>query len=232
MGRTFEKGEVRERILLVAMEMIATHGLDGVSIRGINAAAGFSPAAFHYHFGTLENVVLAILESEMKPLMEQRIAMIKAAKKNRTPLTIRTLLEIQILPPAWNIIETEERGARYSRFFARLYNDNNPLISTFRERHYEQASESLNVLYREVLAHLPQEIIDFRTISAASTWINTLANLKRTPRPLYDEQKIENKNELWKRVISLIDFLVAGMEAPISEESPALFLKGWESCFR
>lgn len=45
--------------------MIATHGVEGVSIRGINAAAGASPATPRYHFATLENLVEAILEAEM-----------------------------------------------------------------------------------------------------------------------------------------------------------------------
>ena len=42
----------RERLLDCAEHLFADHGLEGVSLRAINAEAGLSPAALHYHFGT------------------------------------------------------------------------------------------------------------------------------------------------------------------------------------
>ena len=48
------KGEARQQILTVAETLFAEHGVDAVSLRKINAAAGVSPGVLHYHFGSRE----------------------------------------------------------------------------------------------------------------------------------------------------------------------------------
>ena len=62
----------REKLLDTAEELFAEHGLAGVSLRTINAEAGLSPAALHYHFGTQQALVEALLERRMPSLMERR----------------------------------------------------------------------------------------------------------------------------------------------------------------
>ena len=53
----------REKLLDCAEELFAEHGLEGVSLRTINAEAGLSPAALHYHFGTKDRLVEVLLRT-------------------------------------------------------------------------------------------------------------------------------------------------------------------------
>ncbi|HQR03143.1 MAG: TetR/AcrR family transcriptional regulator [Proteobacteria bacterium] len=218
-GAVARRGEGRERILAVATEMIAAHGVDGVSIRSINAAAGVSPATLHYHFGSLDNLVEAILETEMTPLMERRMEMLETARNSGISLTARVICEILTLPLANRIIEDEINGLRYVRFLARLYNDDHPSLYTIGNRYFSGRQQPLEELVYRALPHLPRDVVGLRMTSLTYAMVNTLADLKKGPRPPYAGKHPANgvsRKLLWQRVRTLIDFLTGALEAPVS----------------
>jgi AcrR family transcriptional regulator len=51
----------RELLLEAALRLFAEHGVDAVSIRAVNREAGLGPASVHYHFGTKEELLRAVL---------------------------------------------------------------------------------------------------------------------------------------------------------------------------
>ncbi|MEU6423728.1 TetR/AcrR family transcriptional regulator [Streptomyces spiralis] len=52
----------REALTDAAEKLFAEQGVEAVSIRAINAAAGLAPAAVHYHFGSKEALLEAVFE--------------------------------------------------------------------------------------------------------------------------------------------------------------------------
>ncbi|MEV3974347.1 TetR/AcrR family transcriptional regulator [Streptomyces sp. NPDC050698] len=55
-------GEATRAALMDAAErLFAEQGVEAVSVRAVNAAAGLAPAAVHYHFGTKEALLEAVL---------------------------------------------------------------------------------------------------------------------------------------------------------------------------
>jgi len=63
----------RERLLSAAKELFLEKGADQVSLRAINAAAGVNPGAVHYHFGSRDGLVSALLERELRPMWKGRL---------------------------------------------------------------------------------------------------------------------------------------------------------------
>ncbi len=51
----------RELLIAAALKVFAEEGIDAVSIRAVNREAGLGPASMHYHFGTKEALVDAVL---------------------------------------------------------------------------------------------------------------------------------------------------------------------------
>lgn len=51
----------REALMDAAERLFAEQGVDGVSVRAVNTAAGLAPAAVHYHFGSKEALLDAVL---------------------------------------------------------------------------------------------------------------------------------------------------------------------------
>ena len=63
MGKQKESSEiVIERVLKVPTELFAEHGVDGVSIRQIAAAAGINHALIIRYFGSKDALVAEILK--------------------------------------------------------------------------------------------------------------------------------------------------------------------------
>lgn len=73
------KGDVTKSRLLDATEhLIAEKGFDAVSVRDITGLAKANVAAVNYHFGSREGLLAAVLEHRMKPLLEERAALLEA----------------------------------------------------------------------------------------------------------------------------------------------------------
>ncbi|WP_024804023.1 TetR/AcrR family transcriptional regulator [Nocardia sp. BMG51109] len=64
----------RERLLTAAERLLLTERYDDVSVRAICAAAQANPAAVHYHFGSKDALVSALLEARLGPLWADRLS--------------------------------------------------------------------------------------------------------------------------------------------------------------
>ncbi|WP_340536834.1 TetR/AcrR family transcriptional regulator [Nocardioides sp. GXZ039] len=51
----------RDLLIAAALQAFAEEGIDAVSIRAVNRAAGVGPATVHYHFGTKDGLLDAVL---------------------------------------------------------------------------------------------------------------------------------------------------------------------------
>jgi AcrR family transcriptional regulator len=61
------------RLVLAAERLFALHGVEGVSLRQIGAEAGFANnSAVHYHFGSKDGLVEAILRHRLPQLISER----------------------------------------------------------------------------------------------------------------------------------------------------------------
>lgn len=58
----------RDRLLATAERLLLDTGYDSVSVRAICTAAGLNPAAVHYHFGSKDALVAAMLEDRLAPV--------------------------------------------------------------------------------------------------------------------------------------------------------------------
>ncbi len=69
----------RERLLTAAERLLLTERYDDVSVRRICTEAGANPAAVHYHFGSKEALVAALLEERLGALWADRLTEVTAA---------------------------------------------------------------------------------------------------------------------------------------------------------
>jgi AcrR family transcriptional regulator len=114
----------------VAEQLFAERGLEAVSLRTVNGEAGYSVAALHYHFGTREGLVQALLTRSQPPMLERRERMLAALRASREPPPLERIVEALVMPLAQSVLEDPERGSRAMRFLARLYFDHSPHMAT------------------------------------------------------------------------------------------------------
>lgn len=151
---------VKEKIVLVAERLFAEHGLDGVSLRQISAAAGNgNNTAVQYHFGSKQRLVQAIFEHRLPALSERRRVLV--ARKR--PDDLRSWLECQILPV---LEQGEQEGSNYLSFVTMLQQH---VRRDVFDRLPEELKQSTDVFLERVgdlLPHLPEPLRRHRTSQA------------------------------------------------------------------
>lgn len=111
-----------ERLLDAAERLFAHRGIRSVSVRAVNAAAGTNVAAVHYHFGSKDALVEAVLRRRMDALGRRRLAML-AALPTATPPPVRTVVEALVEPLAELSADPASSGRAYVQVLAALQAD-------------------------------------------------------------------------------------------------------------
>lgn len=107
-----------ERLVDAGEALFGLHGVEGVSLRQVSAAAGTgNNYAVQYHFGDVEGLVLGILARRM-PVIEARRAERLAKARDGGRIETRALMDILYRPL---IDHVDARGERaYARFVLAL----------------------------------------------------------------------------------------------------------------
>jgi AcrR family transcriptional regulator len=73
--RSARKAETRSRLLDAAARVYAKHGFGGATLDEVAAEAGFTKGAVYGHFGSKENLLLALLEEHLAEQVADQIAL-------------------------------------------------------------------------------------------------------------------------------------------------------------
>ncbi len=88
----------RELLIAAALKLFAAEGLEGVSIRAVNREAGLGPASVHYHFGTKEALVEAVLHIHGDAIVDAISRRARDLVDQEEPVTARDLVELLAQP--------------------------------------------------------------------------------------------------------------------------------------
>ncbi|MDI2125330.1 TetR/AcrR family transcriptional regulator [Yinghuangia seranimata] len=88
----------RARLLAEAERLFLAQGYEKVSVRAVNAAAGMNPAAVHYHFGSKEALVVALLQQRLGPLWADRLDALTARRAAGWTPGVAELADIIVRP--------------------------------------------------------------------------------------------------------------------------------------
>jgi AcrR family transcriptional regulator len=114
----------RARILDVAEQLFAEHGVAETTIRMITDAAHVNVAAVNYHFGGKDKLVRAVIGRRMSSLEAARGARLDgvealAEREKRTP-TVAELVEALIAPLFEQALEVDSGWPHFIRLVSRL----------------------------------------------------------------------------------------------------------------
>ncbi len=200
------KGEARQLILNAAEELFAEHGVDAVSLRAINAAAGVSAGVLHYHFGSREVLVSELIVRHMEQLVSARERLLDRLDPEHA--SVRDLMRIMVEPLAALALDGGEEGRRYVRLIARLYADRSPILEEV-SRRYLHVSARYPKLLRAALPHENPAALDIKFEMANHATLQMLADLTNDARPWLERDPQEmDKNDI---VDLLVDFTSSGI---------------------
>jgi AcrR family transcriptional regulator len=150
--------ETRTRILDEAERLFALHGLDAVSVREITDSADVNTAAIHYHFGSKQDLVAAILARRAGPFSERRAELLTELEQSGT-VDLRAVVQAMLIPNV-ELANDGKGGANYIAFLSALgsHAELMPLIADI----YDEGIDRFMRILTKVTPDLPPEVRELR----------------------------------------------------------------------
>lgn len=163
----------KEELILAAERLIADHGLDGVSLRQIGAAAGNrNNSAVLYHFGSKGDLVRAVFGHRL-PRLRQRRALLIAEHR---PSDLRGWLECQVRAV---LEQSELDDSRYMGFVASLMQHGDVEAFGYQPEEHVDSQVEFDANVRAHLSHLDEPMCSRRFGQAMMLIVGTAADRER-----------------------------------------------------
>ncbi len=202
------KGNARELVLDTAELLFAEQGVEAVSLRAINAAAGVSPGVLHYHFGNRQSLIEALIDRRMHGLMAQRHALLTPLLQLQQP-SLEAVIRALISPLAELALNGGDTGQRYIQFIAKLYAERSVILDKVSSQYTQTTTAHFPALIKKACPALSRSSINWRLAMANSTALQTLAELSLPPRAWQQE----NRKSPDQQVEELITFVIGGFNS-------------------
>jgi AcrR family transcriptional regulator len=203
-------GSTPERIVATAERLFAERGLEAVSLRDITNACRANSAAIHYHFGSKDELVRAILEHRAAELAQRRDVYLTAVEQSRRP-TLRQVVQALVVPTAELAAEDEHGGRYYIGFLAAML-ERPETAAIIDDVFGDQMNRYLSALER-VLPDTPPDVRVMRFAFAKDFINRALAFPDRGVRLWVDTHAASTTPSMTAHVV---DFLVGAFRAPVS----------------
>ena len=174
-GRTprVDGEETRERLKASAQRLFALHGIDGVSIKDILAAADArNNASLHYYFGSKEGLIEELLLEGAQAIDADRQTMLSALDNSGRSGDVRAVLEALVLP----VLRYSQNAAgrrTYMRFVANMQMNHRALFRASLGDRWNEGYRRCLALLRAALSHLPAPLVEQR-LSIMGIYSNAL----------------------------------------------------------
>ena len=198
----------RELLILTAERLFAEQGIDGVSLRQINWAAGQrNLSATHYHFGSKESLIAAIYAFRMGRVNERRLALLDRIEAEGRQSDVRALVE-GIVTPVMEEIDSGPGGAHYIRFLAQVIGHPQLRLEDVRSSRHADGLQRIAAHLRHALPHVPPRISGQRI---GLMW-------EQVTHALADRERLRKGTPGVSAalfVANLLDVVTAGLMAPV-----------------
>ena len=198
--------ETKEKILDAAERLIGEQGYAATSLRHVIAEAGVNLAAVHYHFGSKEELLDAVVLRHATPVNEERLARLDCveAEAGSGPMIVEKVLEAFLLPTT----QVASRSPEFVRLMGRMLAEG--MMPQIVDRHFQPAARRFVSALRRALPELPEEELLWRVHFMIGAMAHTMHQ-----KPIFPEIS-GDATDLEPRMKRLVTFLGAGLRAAAS----------------
>lgn len=199
--------DTKDKILDTAETLIGEQGYAATSLRQIIAAAKVNLAAVHYHFGSKEDLLDAIVVRKVGPVNEARIAQLEAvlAEAGDGRPAVDKVLESFFLPT----VEVANSNPDFVRLMGRMLTEG--MMPQLVEKHFHGTALQFITALRRALPELPQEELVWRVHFMIGAMAHTMC-----AAPIFPKMA-GNGTDFEPRMKRLVTFLDAGFRAGATE---------------
>lgn len=204
--------QTKTRILDVAEQLFAKHGLEAVSVRDITQAAKANLGAINYHFGTKKRLIAAIFDRRLTPLNRERLDTLDLVIKTagNKPPKLEAVLEAFIRPAVRWGFDQKLGGNTFGKLVGRCLMEPNPELEAMLHAHFEPLAQRFDAVLLRAAPGFTREEIFWRMHLTVGMLHHALMLLDKVPpgRP-----KVSQDFETY--VQRLVAFAAAGFRASV-----------------
>lgn len=205
------KGNNREAILDVAEKLFSVHGLGGVSIRQITAAANVDLSLVNYYFGTKDKLFEEVLIRRVGKMSRARIERLAGIDfREDAEILNKKILSYFISPLIGEDAQAREKLANYRRLIALVANSRQWQDLVFKNHYDAVAEEYIDALWR-VNNHLSRKSVCWAFNFFLGSLTNAIAETGRIDRLSYGDALASDLDEMTKQLIAFTDAGLRGM---------------------
>ena len=218
---TAASARTRQALILAGERLFGERGIDGVSLRQINTAAGQrNSSAAHYHFGSKEALVQAVYDYRMERVNARRLAMLDTLVGEGRQHDVRAIVETIVYPIVEEIMESEG-GSHYIRFLAQMIGHPQISLTALWSSRFAEGLARVIDLLKAALPDVPAAILGQRFGLMWEQTIHALADRERLSERARDSTLIGRAIDPALFVSNLVDTVAGGLSAPVSHATRA-----------
>jgi AcrR family transcriptional regulator len=194
--------------MVTAERLFAMNGVEGVSLREIQAAAGQSNSSvITYHFGSQAGLVRALLEFRYQKINTRRAELLQEARDRGVAGDPHETVWIIVRP----LIESIDAGEMFVPFLARVSANSRTFAEYLPRRMDDAAVDVLRETVSGQLSALPERARLGREVQLHNSVLNLLAELARGHQRISEAQ-----------LSNYVDGWVGMLTAPLSPATSGL----------
>jgi AcrR family transcriptional regulator len=208
----------RERILDSAEMLFAAEGLEA-SLRKVMTAAGVNVAAIHYHFGSKEKLLDAVVERRAVIINNARLSLLAEALAVRGRPEPERILHALLQPALSLSLEGEPGWFDYFRLLGRLETEESKVYAGIMASYYTKVHLAFLQALAKALPRLPREHLLWRYQSVI--WVMRHAATSSEPAARFSTQPPKPASAA-QALRHLLPGLTALFQAPAPRREPRL----------
>jgi AcrR family transcriptional regulator len=198
----------KDKLLDIAERLFGEQGYESTSLRHVIFEAGVNLAAVHYHFGSKEELLDAVVLRGAAPLNEERMALLDRYEKESAPNPVPVEKVLRAI--LWPTFRMKVRNPQFVKLMGQLHGEG--LMPAMVKRHFQPVVERFMGAMRRALPDLPPAELFWR----AQFMFGAMAQVLRGPHLLPVPEGMVISAAAASLADRLVSFVAAGFHAPVT----------------
>jgi len=205
----------KTRILDTAEQLFASQGFAGTSLRAIIKDAEVNTASVHYHFGSKEGLIEAVLLRRAGPVNAKRLESLDELERGHPTgtLPLESVLEAFLAPAVEKHFGKSGRDELLPKLFGRAVADPDEKLRRIIHDIFQKVFERFTDAFMRALPDLSQQDVEWRM----HFMIGAMFFAVTVPR-IHDAGGHTTRDPI-RTIARLVDFISGGMRSPVTELS-------------
>jgi len=204
--------ETKTVILDAAERLFADHGFAATSLRTIIAEAGVNLAAVHYHFGSKEALIKAVLERRIEPMNQERLRRLERVEADGSdrPDYLEGLIEALVGPPLRLSAQDKDAGDYFMKIIGRTFAEADDKLKGMFLQMFDEIVRRFFPAFKMACPHLPPETLFWRCHFMIGGMAHTMCDKEVVE---YYAKGVCDTKDVERIIGELVDFASAGLRS-------------------